>query len=124
MSQFMNVLLQTLLVRSHDLLQEDIVIAIYNMAAVDFSMFYKKFLPEFLKQVTTIDYHQKEVLLESFCDDSNVSVWSPIALTALFCNVSVIKQIQFIEPLWRLILEDVFQIVSSIGFKNMNSRDN
>ena len=62
MSQFLNVLLQALVIRSHDLLQEDIIHAIYNMACVDFSMFYNKFIPAFLKEVGTIDYHQKETL--------------------------------------------------------------
>ncbi|KAF6027108.1 XPO6 [Bugula neritina] len=62
MSQFLNVLLQVLVVRSHDLLQEDIVNAVYNMASVDFALFYNKFIPAFLQEVNTIDYHQKETL--------------------------------------------------------------
>jgi hypothetical protein len=46
--QFVNVLLQVLVHKSHDLLQEEIGIAIYNMASVDFEGFFSAFLPEFL----------------------------------------------------------------------------
>lgn len=46
--QFVNVLLQVLVHKSHDLLQEEIGIAIYNMASVDFDCFFAAFLPEFL----------------------------------------------------------------------------
>ncbi|XP_015764483.1 PREDICTED: exportin-6-like [Acropora digitifera] len=46
--QFVNVLLQALVYRSHDLLQEEITITLYNMAAVDFESFYSIFLPQFL----------------------------------------------------------------------------
>ena len=74
MSQFLNVLLQALVVKSHDLLQEDIVAAIYNMAAVDFSMFYKTFVSDFLKQVNTIDYHQKQTLNDNLNPEHCVSI--------------------------------------------------
>ncbi|XP_069921038.1 exportin-6-like [Oryctolagus cuniculus] len=46
--QFVNVLLQVLVHKSHDLLQEELGIAIYNMASVDFDGFFAAFLPEFL----------------------------------------------------------------------------
>lgn len=78
MSQFLNVLLQALVVRSHDLLQEDIVNAVYNMACVDFSMFYSKFIPAFLKEVSTIDYHQKETLKENLSPEHKVSLRVPV----------------------------------------------
>lgn len=74
MSQFLNVLLQALVVKSHDLLQEDIIAAVYNMASVDFSMFYKTFVPNFLKEVNTIDYHQKQTLSGNLNLDHKVSV--------------------------------------------------
>lgn len=74
MSQFLNVLLQALVVKSHDLLQEDIIAAVYNMASVDFSMFYKTFVPNFLKEVNTIDYHQKQTLSGNLNLDHQVSV--------------------------------------------------
>lgn len=74
MSQFLNVLLQALVVRSHDLLQEDIITAIYNMASVDFSMFYKSFIPTFLKQVSTIDFYQKETLNDNLTPEDKVCI--------------------------------------------------
>lgn len=73
MSQFLNVLLQVLVVRSHDLLQEDILTAVYNMACVDFSMFFNTFVPAFLKSVNTIDYYQKETLKGNLSTEDKVS---------------------------------------------------
>lgn len=64
--QFLKVLLQVLINKSHDLLQEEIVISVYNMAAVDFDAFFGKFLPEFLTSVDGIDNSQKSVLAKNF----------------------------------------------------------
>uniref|UniRef100_A0A673NAG0 Exportin-6-like n=1 Tax=Sinocyclocheilus rhinocerous TaxID=307959 RepID=A0A673NAG0_9TELE len=64
---FLNVLLQVLLHKSHDLLQDDITLALYNMAAVDFQVFYSSFLPEFLNGCQGPDPHQRTTLdLPSF----------------------------------------------------------
>lgn len=64
--QFVNVLLQVLVHRSHDLLQEDIGIAVYNMASVDFDGFFTAFLPEFLSSCDGVDANQKNVLGRNF----------------------------------------------------------
>ncbi|GFS20899.1 exportin-6-like [Elysia marginata] len=64
--QFLKVLLQVLVQKSHDLLQEEIVISVYNMAAVDFDTFFSDFLPGFLTSVEGIDDGQKTVLAENF----------------------------------------------------------
>lgn len=64
--QFVNVLLQVLVHKSHDLLQEEIGIAIYNMASVDFDSFYSAFLPEFLASCDGVDSNQKNVLGRNF----------------------------------------------------------
>lgn len=64
--QFVNVLLQVLVHKSHDLLQEEIGIAIYNMASVDFDSFYSAFLPEFLASCDRVDANQKSVLGRNF----------------------------------------------------------
>ncbi|KAG9349889.1 hypothetical protein JZ751_026242 [Albula glossodonta] len=63
---FINVLLQVLVHRSHDLLQEEIALAIYNMASVDFDSFYSTFLPEFLRSCQGIDANQCTVLGRNF----------------------------------------------------------
>ncbi|KAE8579138.1 hypothetical protein XENTR_v10023922 [Xenopus tropicalis] len=64
--QFVSVLLQVLIHKSHDLLQEEIGIAVYNMASVDFSTFFSAFLPEFLTGCQGLDTSQKGVLARNF----------------------------------------------------------
>lgn len=64
--QFMNVLLQVLVHKSHDLLQEEIVVIIYNMASVDFDRFYTEFLPQFLSGCEGLDSGQKQMLGHNF----------------------------------------------------------
>uniref|UniRef100_A0A671WMW2 Exportin 6 n=1 Tax=Sparus aurata TaxID=8175 RepID=A0A671WMW2_SPAAU len=63
---FINVLLQVLLHKSHDLLQEEITVAIYNMASVDFDAFYSAFMPEFLNGCQGVDSSQRTVLARNF----------------------------------------------------------
>uniref|UniRef100_A0A3P8P010 Importin N-terminal domain-containing protein n=1 Tax=Astatotilapia calliptera TaxID=8154 RepID=A0A3P8P010_ASTCA len=63
---FINVLLQVLLHKSHDLLQEEITLAIYNMASVDFDAFYSAFMPEFLNGCHGVDSSQRAVLARNF----------------------------------------------------------
>ncbi|XP_074053478.1 exportin-6 isoform X2 [Macrotis lagotis] len=70
--QFVNVLLQVLVHKSHDLLQEEIGIAIYNMASVDFDSFYAAFLPEFLASCDGVDSNQKTVLGRNFKMDRDL----------------------------------------------------
>lgn len=64
--QFLTVLLQVLVHKSHDLLQEEIVVTVYNMAAVDFDMFYTNFLPHFLTSAEGLDDNQRQVLAQNF----------------------------------------------------------
>ncbi|XP_071962753.1 exportin-6-like isoform X2 [Antedon mediterranea] len=66
---FLNVLLQVLLHKSHDLLQEEIGMTIYNMAAVDFDNFYVAFLCQFLEGADGIDPNQRSVLDRNFKKD-------------------------------------------------------
>uniref|UniRef100_A0A2K5S9C4 Exportin-6 n=1 Tax=Cebus imitator TaxID=2715852 RepID=A0A2K5S9C4_CEBIM len=70
--QFVNVLLQVLVHKSHDLLQEEIGIAIYNMASVDFDGFFAAFLPEFLTSCDGVDANQKSVLGRNFKMDRDL----------------------------------------------------
>ena len=67
--QFLTVLLQVLVQKSHDLLQEEIVISVYNMAAADFESFFSNFLPQFLTSLTGIDNRQKTFLANNFKTD-------------------------------------------------------
>ncbi|CAB3993811.1 exportin-6 isoform X2 [Paramuricea clavata] len=69
---FLNVLLQVLVRRSHDLLQEEIAIALYNMASSDFDKFYLRFLPEFLTGCEGLYAEQKAELSKSFKMDKDL----------------------------------------------------
>ncbi|XP_072337474.1 exportin-6 isoform X2 [Scyliorhinus torazame] len=70
--QFINVLLQVLVHKSHDLLQEEIGIAVYNMGSVDFSSFYTVFLPQFLGSCDGIDSNQRTALGRNFKMDRDL----------------------------------------------------
>ena len=74
--QFLNVLLQALVYRSHDLLQEEITITLYNMAAVDFDSFYSAFLPRFLGGCEGLTDSQKTELGNNFTPDKVIAVSS------------------------------------------------
>lgn len=71
--QFVNVFLQALVFRSHDLLQEEITITLYNMAAVDFDSFYSVFLPQFLGGCEGLTDSQKTELGNNFTPDKVVT---------------------------------------------------
>lgn len=66
LTQFLNVLLQVLVHRSHDLLQEEITVTIHNMACVDFERFYNDFLHQFLSDCEGLTSDQKSVLQQNF----------------------------------------------------------
>ena len=58
---------QVLVQRSHALLHDEIVTAVYNMAAVDFKSFYGEFLRHFLQTAAgVVDCQQTTVLLAVF----------------------------------------------------------
>ncbi|XP_038064327.1 exportin-6-like isoform X1 [Patiria miniata] len=59
---FLNVFLQVMLHKSHDLLQEEIVVTVYNMAAVDFHNFFGTFLLQFLQSFDGLDGNQRQTL--------------------------------------------------------------
>ncbi|XP_070580061.1 exportin-6-like [Ptychodera flava] len=70
--QFLNVLLQVLVHKSHDLLQEEILITVYNMASVDFDSFYGSFLHQFLSACDGLDDSQKTILGTNFSLDKDL----------------------------------------------------
>lgn len=87
---FINVLLQVLLHKSHDLLQEEITLAIYNMASVDFDAFYSAFMPEFLNGCHGVDSSQRAVLARNFKLEqvSSVALSKKKMLHMLFCGLA------------------------------------
>ena len=64
--QFVGVLLQSLITRSHDLLREDTTATLYSMAAVDFDVFFGELLPSFLTSSDGLDSSQKSSLAANF----------------------------------------------------------
>uniref|UniRef100_UPI00358DE5A0 exportin-6-like n=1 Tax=Myxine glutinosa TaxID=7769 RepID=UPI00358DE5A0 len=72
MAQFLQVLLQALALRSHDILQDDITSTIYSMATVDFNAFFGAFLPTFLHSCDGLDSQQKDLLARSFKMDQDL----------------------------------------------------
>jgi len=74
--------MQVLVHRSHALLHDDIVTAVYNMAAVDFASFYGQFLPHFLQSIDVVDSQHTALLLALFhqeqvmsCDLNDCHMW-------------------------------------------------
>ena len=59
--QFINVLFQALVYRSHDLLQEEITITIYNMASVDFEKFYLVLFNRISQRLRGFDGERPEI---------------------------------------------------------------
>lgn len=58
----MTVLLNVMVNKSHTILSDEISMAIYNMASVDFDYFFSKFLPDYLKQTDNIRNDQRQFL--------------------------------------------------------------
>jgi len=68
--QFLTVLLHSLVHKSHALLGEEIAVALYNMAAVNFVAFHDAFLPQFLHSTDGLDDGQKSILQRNFKTDT------------------------------------------------------
>ena len=87
--QYVNVFLQALVYRSHDLLQEEITITLYNMAAVDFDSFYSAFLPRFLGGCEGLTESQKSELGKNFTPDKVSTTRENMDLHKVLLNVSI-----------------------------------
>jgi hypothetical protein len=68
--QFLTVLLHSLVHKSHALLGEEIAVALYNMAAVNFLAFHDAFLPQFLHSTDGLDDGQRSILQRNFKTDT------------------------------------------------------
>ncbi|XP_067127336.1 exportin-6 [Centruroides vittatus] len=77
-NQFLNVLLQALIYKSHELLYDDICITIYNMASVNFENFYTVFLPHFLENCSGLDNSQKSILGQNFKYEKDLPTFTQI----------------------------------------------
>lgn len=68
--QFLTVLLESLIHKSHTLLGDEIAVALYNMAAVNFVAFHDAFLPQFLRSTDGLDDGQRSILQRNFKNDT------------------------------------------------------
>lgn len=58
--------MQSLLDKKQCLLSEDIQVAVYNMANVNFDHFFSTFLPQFIRGIEGVTDQQREILLNTF----------------------------------------------------------
>ena len=55
--------------KSHNLLKDEIAVAVYNMASTDFPAFFDKFLPHFLVNTNPLDENQRMILASAFAKE-------------------------------------------------------
>ena len=63
---FLQLLFQVLVQKSHDLLQEEICLCVYSMAAVDIVTYHREFLPKFLGSVENLSTDQQGELVKNY----------------------------------------------------------
>ena len=68
--QFVHTLLDVLANGSHELLREEIALAVYAMASPDFELFFDRWLPAYLVGVCDIEDHQRMLLKNGFTADT------------------------------------------------------
>ena len=66
LSSFLQVLLTALIAKSHNLLQEEIIAAIYNMVSSNFDIFFTQFIPHYLMNLDGLRDHQRSQLHQNF----------------------------------------------------------
>ncbi|XP_065345250.1 exportin-6-A [Cloeon dipterum] len=93
---FLTVLLQCLVEKNHGLLQDEVIGALYSMAAVDFEYFYMRFIPSFLAANTSLDNSQKQSLATNLKLESDLPSFSQCVLRLVndlhcyqLCNASL-----------------------------------
>ena len=64
--------LKVLITKSHNLLKEEIGVAIFNMGSTDIPTFFSKFVPQFLLSVENLDDSQRQILTTSFKPESDM----------------------------------------------------
>jgi hypothetical protein len=69
-SQFISTLLNVLTNGSHELLREEIGLAIYAMASPDFEAFFQQLLPDYLLSCQGIEDYQRIALKSCFTNDT------------------------------------------------------
>lgn len=75
LSQFLTVMLHALVEKRHALLRDELVAAVYALAAVDFHAFHTDFIPQFLATFPDLNHQQMESLL-NFTHDTDLPTFS------------------------------------------------
>jgi hypothetical protein len=65
-----------LVAKSHNLLREEIGLAVYNMAATDFPGFFASFLPAFLAAQEQLDPNQRAILAAAFSQQTDIPTFA------------------------------------------------
>ena len=66
LASFLQVLLNALIQKSHDLLQEEIIQAIYSMVSSNFDGFFSQFVPNYLMNINDLTDNQKSQLHQNY----------------------------------------------------------
>lgn len=72
LSQFLTVLMHSVLNKTHNLLMDDIFQAVYNMASVDFGDFFSTFLINFIQSMDGLAQTQRDSLLQAFTKETDM----------------------------------------------------
>nr|XP_018917287.1 PREDICTED: exportin-6-A isoform X2 [Bemisia tabaci] len=73
---FLNVLLNILIQKSHSLLIDDIITAIFNLSSVNFDIFFSHFIPVFLESIEGLDDNQRRSLRQNMRTDTDLPSFS------------------------------------------------
>jgi hypothetical protein len=83
---FLCLFIQTLLDKSLNLLQDDICATIYNMASVDFDIFFNTFIPQFLYNCEGLNDIQRNILVTKSFNPNEVDFPSFVTNLNIFLN--------------------------------------
>ena len=72
LAEFLSVLIQVLVAKSHNLLREEIGVCVFHMAITDLSSFSATFLPSLLQRFEGLDDNQRQCLLGAFRAESDL----------------------------------------------------
>ena len=72
LAEFLSVLIQVLVAKSHNLLREEIGVCVFHMAATDLPSFSATFLPSLLHRLEGLDDNQRQCLVGAFRAESDL----------------------------------------------------
>ena len=72
LAEFLSVLIQVLVAKSHNLLREEIGVCVFHMATTDLPSFSSTFLPSLLQRLEGLDDNQRQCLVGAFRAESDL----------------------------------------------------